>query len=233
MIRRFSALLFVSAFCPITAQAGSIELSGVNGDALYEANGQPMGTTTSILWELGTFQSGFTPGPGNVNDWAANWRLLDGVAYNQSKQFITERIVLVNNPDAGTGGFLWEQDENDPPLPATNAEVFRAGNQLYLWAYNDKTVTPDTEWALVTSYQAGTPWTLNSFSGNELGFPVQWTLAAADTVVFGGLNDVAVSPNMVDPGGSFTVQTALVLAPVPEPGSAGVVAAALGFLGIQ
>ena len=95
------------------------------------------------------------------------------------------------------------------------------GEQVYVWAFSGKTIDTTTQWALVTGN--GTTqdrdWQLTAGLGDPLATTRAWRLSNADTVVFGGLNNFQGPGSYGSTPTSFTLQTALVIAPIPEPGT--------------
>ena len=93
---------------------------------------------------------------------------------------------------------------------------FSVGEQAYIMVYDDLVLTdPATEFALITD----SSWLMPT-SDTHSPDTRDWRINAAGTAVFGGLNNIqgpgeyGVNPN------AFVLQTHNVPAPIPEPGSA-------------
>jgi hypothetical protein len=171
---------------------------------LYDSNNVKLGDAFSF--DIGSFGS-FLPDASNVNLWSANWHAFDSAAvgngWNSSLGWIFSLATLKANSTSS----------ESPPLPAY---TFFPSQKGYLWAYNSKTVSAGTEWALITAND----WTFPTPA--DPGYQLDWKLSTATTPIFGGLNNVqgpgaySVSPPV------FDLQTHQ----VPEPGSALLVAVA-------
>ncbi|MFT5108598.1 MAG: hypothetical protein ACI8XO_000191 [Verrucomicrobiales bacterium] len=81
----------------------------------------PMGE--GFLFELGAFETGFTPGAANTDDWAANWQSLGRVGYNATTGWFTGSAELT-----------------------TNAAPFTIDAPAYLWGFD-----PNGEWILLAN----------------------------------------------------------------------------------
>ena len=81
--------------------------------------------TGEIVFELGTFQSGFEPNDENLADWADHWVALDRDAYNASSRFFTSKASL-----------------------SDNSRPFSAGGSAYIWGFN---LDAPGEWILITN----------------------------------------------------------------------------------
>jgi len=205
------AFLVVTGSAPLS-RAGTIFWGSNFGvDILMDSNGQPLGGEFSF--EIGSFDGGFVPTVGNLNDWAANWKVFDR-AYDPTPLIPDdgdpEGWSEENQGFAGTVDHTLGGGSSSPD--ADPLSVFPQGEVVYLWVYNTKNRDTDTEWALVTD---GTNLGDNF---NDWVFPdptdlgsFDWQLEDADTAVYGALNGTTGG------GDPFTIQTSLV--PVPEPGS--------------
>ncbi len=191
------------------AQASSVFWgSGVVPDALYDSAGNELDSTYSF--ELGTFGS-FTPTYQNVDQWQANWRVMDRAFDPDSNGWNSvDRFISAN--------FGFNTDGTSNSSDANPADVFVQGEVVYLWAYNSKNIVPGSEWALVTnSLQTGDPaddWivpdpldTIGSYD---------WYLPDPTVATIGGANGVQGPGEYSANPGVFSLQTAV----VPEPGSA-------------
>ncbi len=185
---------------------------------LVTSTGAPLDGTFSF--ELGTFQSGFTPTWGNFEQWNSNWNTIarafdptpadpndgDPNGWNPLDQFFGLTVVFENTGISNGEG-------------ASATHAFIPGEQVYLWVYNSKTQEPGTEWALVTNVggtgDTTTDWVVPVM--DELLPSTTWDLEDTNAAIVGGANNVRG-------GGSFTVLPAnydIQTAVVPEPGTAG------------
>ena len=176
-------------------------------DNLFDSSGTALDSTYSF--EIGTFGS-FVPTYQNVDQWAANWHVIDRAfdpdsnGWNSTDQFFVGTVDLLsdnssNSPDA------------DPAYQFTKDDI------AYLWAYNSKDILPSSEWALVTyandPLNTGNPWVIPDPTDSN---SYNWNLTDAKVAVVGGANDVQGPGTYSANKGTFSLQTAV----VPEPGSA-------------
>ena len=176
-----------------------IEWSSGVGDEFYESDSLTL-LDQSFQFELGGFQSGFTPTSANLSLWESNWVSFDlanfgnngwnptpGVSsYTDSGTLVTAGPGLVSS--AETGG------------------TFSIGQQAYLWTYNTKAITGTTEWALLVNPTWSFPVASDPSGPPAVQF---WSLGdAGNTAVVG-----EVTPDL---NNFSTLQTQA----VPEPGSA-------------
>lgn len=219
-----SPLVILSAlFCALTGIAESRPIAWGSGfhDLLFDANGSAL--STAFSFEVGTFDPGFAPTPLNVHQWAANWQVFDrsfdpdANGWNAVEQFFT--------------GFATHQADGTSDSPdALPTDVFVQGTQVYLWAYDTKTVDVTSQWALVSDVNfAG-----NTFNNWLIPDPLdvnpgtlEWNLADADTAVLGGVNNIQYAGAFMSDPPVFSLQTAFLT--VPEPGGA-LLIAVTGFL---
>lgn len=170
--------------------------------SLYDSTGALLDDT--YIFELGTFGS-FVPLISNLDQWQANWKLLDlaqapdSSGWNSAAQYFTS-------------SFTFETDGTVQGLAGSS--IFTTGEQAYLW------VRSGDEWALVTDNVAGVGpdniWQLPN-PADSLGQPLTWNLNSATTAIIGGVNGTqGAGEYSVDPGASMRLQTHV----VPEPGSA-------------
>ena len=191
------------------AQASTVFWGSNFNDNLFDSSGNALDSTYSF--EIGAFTGGFTPTYQNVDQWQANWHVIDRAydpdanGWNSTDQFFV-----------GTVDFNTDGTSNSPD--ASPGDVFAQGGVVYLWAFNSKSIVPGSEWALVTD---GSPvgdladdWiipdpldTVSSFS---------WQLTDANSSIIGGANGVQGPGTYSTTPGVFSLQTAV----VPEPGSA-------------
>ena len=198
---------------PRVVMAGSIDWGTSVSDQLYDADGAAL--TGSYRFELGTFRDGFVPDPTNTSQWESKWKLIEEATFNVPMQYVAENSILTSSgPD-----LIWERDATgDEGGPLTNLNLFAPGESVYVWAFNGKTVSSTTQWALVTGEGATTDtnWELSAALGDPLAQTRQWRLSNGNTPIFGGLNGARGAGGFNAFPGSFTLQTAL-LSPVPEP----------------
>jgi hypothetical protein len=213
---RSVSLAVVLAGAIQTAQAGTVDWGGATDDVLLTAGANVM--PSSYIWEMGSFASGFVPDSSNLGLWEANWKPVEQAAWGagtSASGWWTEQSDFVWDP--GTSTYSW-MAVGSPETPATNANTWVPGDRMYLWVYNTKTIAADSEWSLVTGANpnsTSTDWVLpTKFDQGSTDY--QWRLSQADTVIFGGLNNVDGPGANTPPGGAFDLQTAVV---VPEPSS--------------
>jgi hypothetical protein len=199
------------------SQAGVIYWGSSSDDALFKSDGSDV--DGSILWEMGTFTNGFEPTSTNLLDWESNWKSLE-IANPISPRSIFETSELV--PVGATSQLQWVRDEADPALPDSNPNRFVRGEKLYIWVYSDRNMSSETEWALVTGRNMAASvnenWIVPYGIASAVYSPVEYRLMTADTVIFGGLNNVdGPGENFALP--TFSLQTARVagVVGVPEP----------------
>lgn len=209
-----AGLLALAWMCG-SASASTVFWYSVFNDLLYDSNGQPLDGTYSF--EIGTFGS-FTPTYQNVDQWEANWKVFDRTfdptpldpndgdpeGWNVLDQFFT---ATVNHDTFG---------HSDSP-DANPADVFAMDEQVYLWAFNSKSIVPTSEWALVTDFDtlsnSASPWLIPDPSDTLGSF--DWQLADADAAIIGGVNGIQSDGGFNVTPSLFSLQTAV----VPEPGS--------------
>ncbi len=195
--------------------------SAVEDTLLYSAGGS---LGDDVVFQLGSFGTGFVPDTSNMSQWAPNWKVFDQAiapsssGWNSADGFVSSTATV--NSDGTSSNSL---------SPFTFAE----GEQAYIWAYKvDKTLANGGEWALITN---------DSSDGNSLDdwlfpahadqttLPLEWRLSNATVVVFGGLNDVQGAGDHNSNPTVFDLQLHSI---VPEPGSAvllGVAAIGIGL----
>lgn len=199
------------SLCATTIQWGS----GYN-DYLYDSNGTAL--DGNYMMQAGVFLTSFTPTSSNLSLWEANWRVFDGVSEGQGwssadQEFLGTASLLA-------GGF-------SDSSASTPGYSFVAGQQVYFWIYNSKSLTNGTEWALLTDNSTvgnlGNEWTMPP---PATGNTYQWLLLDADTPVYGGVNNIigGGTPASVVPA-AYSLQTYSVVA-VPEPSAALLIGAA-------
>lgn len=81
-----------------------------------------------ILFELGTFKSGFDPTQFAPTEWAANWIVLQTAAYDPIENQVIQTGTLV-----------------------TNTAPFSQNSQAYIWGYNTKDASAGAEWIVLAA----------------------------------------------------------------------------------
>jgi len=194
-------------------------------EPLYNSTGGLL--DNSFTFELGTWNTGFTPTTANVTSWASNWNVLSTASSTSSPLTwlsLDPGSSGVNDPNQNYQFFQSSASFNTNGTVQPGGHVFQTGQQVYLWAFNSQAAVATSEWALVTDVNgAGSPsnaWTVPDPT-NTVAQPVTWSLYDADTAVFGALNGVTGAGNQsVAPSGPYALQTYNLIGVVPEPGSA-------------
>jgi hypothetical protein len=191
------------------AQASTVFWGSNFNDNLYDSTGTALDSTYSF--EIGTFGA-FTPTYQNVDQWQANWHVIDRAFDPDSNGWNSSQQFFVGTVDLQTDGTSNSPDANP-------ADVFTQGDTVYLWAYNSKIIVPGSEWALVTEVGntgtlSGDPWVVPNPADTTGSY--NWNLSDASTAVIGGANGVQGPGGYSTTPPVFSLQTAV----VPEPGSA-------------
>ncbi|MBX7211275.1 MAG: PEP-CTERM sorting domain-containing protein [Verrucomicrobiaceae bacterium] len=184
------------------AHARNINWSSGVGDIFLQADGVTA-MDSSFGFELGGFTTGFTPTQANFSLWQSNWIVFDtantGTAeWSPGVGYYSSTGMTV----AAAGSTV---------TSSITGATFTIGQQAYLWAFNTKTIGASTQWAMI----ANTAWTYpasDPFNPNDLLWDLQ---DPANTAVAG-----ATSVDTVNFVATLQAQ------PVPEPGSALLVALA-------
>ncbi len=185
-------------------------------DNLFNSAGTALDSTYSF--ELGTFGS-FTPTYQNVDQWQANWHLIDYANTTDSNWDSTNQF-FAGTVDFDTTGNSHSHSDPNTGIPLYNSsDVFTQGDTVYLWAFNSKAIVPGSEWALVTEVGntgklSGDPWVIPN-PADTMG-SYNWSLSDASTSIIGGANGVQGPGGYSTTPPMFSLQTAV----VPEPGSA-------------
>lgn len=165
--------------------------------------------TASFTIELGRFSNGFIPNGGNVDLWQPNWVVFDALAPGEH--------------NAAVGYFTSEASLNDN-------QTFAAGDQAYVWMFDNQTTVPGSQWLLYTNDagdgSAGDDWKFPAATGSQQPFPVSWRVSNATHAIFGGLDpDRNNGPPLVQGDGHYTepaspvnLQTHTFITLIPEPG---------------
>ncbi|MDB6120910.1 MAG: hypothetical protein JWO08_4691, partial [Verrucomicrobiaceae bacterium] len=124
----------------VSSHARSINWGSAVDDTLLYSAGGSLGD--DVVFQLGSFGTGFTPDASNMSQWLPNWKVFDQAAapassgWNSAEGLFSSTATL--NSD-GTSTYL---------SPYTFAE----GEQAYIWAFKvDQTLANGGEWALVTN----------------------------------------------------------------------------------
>jgi hypothetical protein len=191
------AVLLLSLAPSATTQARGISWFSAVGDIFLMADGTTKMDST-MTFELGGFSSGFTPSLANLSLWQSNWIVfdiaVDGDGWNPDPDF--SNYGGLGTAVAAASGFITSSD---------TGATFGIGQQAYVWTYNSKTISPTSEWALITN----AAWTY-PVASTSIPDPLEWGLGHdGTTALVGGTST---------DGGTFvsTLQTQA----VPEPGSA-------------
>ncbi|MCP5557346.1 MAG: PEP-CTERM sorting domain-containing protein [Verrucomicrobiaceae bacterium] len=221
-----AGLLFA---CSATSQARQVAWGSSVEDNLFDSSGSIANGNfrldSSFSFEIGVFANGFTPTSSNLSDWEANWLVFD--AANTS-------IVDSWTPELGyfSGVANLNSNGTSGSASASPTSIFTQNQVGYLWVFNDKAIASTSEWALVTDLisagNVGDAWRMPD-PNDQISTDLFWALQDADTVIFGGLNDVqgpgaytndpANDPGIVPVAGTGVIYSLQTHA-VPEPGSA-------------
>ena len=209
---RCSVLTLLTALCT-TAGADTINWGSEFGSVNLQSDGTTP-VTSGFTIQLGKFNTGFIPDPGNVELWEDNWVVFDE--------------LLPGDHNADFGYYTSEKQLMDNG-------VFLGGDQAYVWMFNSQDVVPGSEWLLYTNDGSdgtgGDDWTFPVVPGSQQTQPLSWRVSNATRAIFGGIDPDGGDPGDPQQGGGygtvptrvFGVQTHTF---VPEPGTA-----ALGALG--
>ncbi len=198
-------LLFVAT---TPAKASTLFWGSRFNDVLLDSAGNAL--DASYTFELGAFDSSFTPTAFNLEQWAANWNVFDaalvGDGWAPDDQFINSSAD--HNALGGSDS-----------LDANPLDIFPQSTVAYLWVFNNKDVALQPEWALLMDGNTATN-VLNTWEfpdpALQSGESFDLQTRDLDTAVFGGVNGVQGAGNYtVDPS-TYTFQTHV----VPEPGGA-------------
>ena len=208
----FLSLATAAIFCAWVPSAGALGIDWENGETSLMFDSVGSSLDDSFSFELGTFNSGFTPTAGNLSDWGANWHVLDRVTAPEANGWNSGTGIFSGNMAFDTGMVSLSADANP-------SYAFVTGSQIYLWAYNEQTLTAGNEWALVTR-TADVDFSFQAWSIPDSSEPINSSLllSDADTVIYGGVNNIQ-GPGTYDTGAapsSFALQTHA----IPEPSSA-------------
>jgi hypothetical protein len=127
-------LLCNTGYAQITVNYSSSSTAGGLGQF---SSGSNWSTSGGYTFEVGVFNSGFTPTSGNVSSWSTSWT----IATDNVSNFGTTTWINDNGATyfQATGAYL----NNSSPFTTSPA------TQLYVWGYNTKTIGSGTEWILL------------------------------------------------------------------------------------
>ncbi|HSI20187.1 MAG TPA: PEP-CTERM sorting domain-containing protein [Verrucomicrobiae bacterium] len=198
----FTALVFVLATVSAFAQQSINFGSPVPAAGTYSTSGV-WNTSGGFVFELGVFNSGFTPTAGNVNEWAANWS--------------------VANQGGPTGTATWIDDGGDTGFTGSGritvlSAPFTGNTQMYLWGYDSK-AAGSRQWILLSN----TAWLVST----DISAPVSsnFTVNGSTSAVLGGVSNAGATLQ------SALVNVSAVPEPATYAGLFGL--AALGFCAVR
>ncbi|MFN0077632.1 MAG: PEP-CTERM sorting domain-containing protein [Prosthecobacter sp.] len=210
-------ILTLSLTASSLVSARTINWGSAVSSSLYDSTGAAL--DDSYSFELGTFGS-FVPTEFNMTDWLTNWKAFDRATapaangWNSGVGYFTSSATLLTDGTSSEVG-TWS-------LPS---HLFAANEQGFIWAYNTQTLAPfTTEWALFTNGfdgNAADDWLFPSTS-DQTGLPLDWRLTEATFTPFGAINDTQGPGDYSVNPGTLDLQTHIT--PIPEPGSALLVA---------
>jgi hypothetical protein len=198
--------LIALAFLAAPAHAYLAFWRGDEGDIMVDSSGVAL--DGSYKFEVGQFVSGFAPTVHNLDQWATNWVIFDRAEQAGFDGWYPS-IQEVNTAANYTNTFNSDSDDANP------SSTFAQGSQLYLWVYNDLSITPGSEWLLATD----DPLSTHAFRNWELPGAVDmngsgtWHTQDLSIPFFGSINGVTGPGEYSSTPNSFRLQTAA----VPEP----------------
>jgi hypothetical protein len=142
------------------------------------STGAPM--SEGFVFQLGTFEGGFVPGPSNTDGWLGAWRPasdregepLEGNSANYQTQLLGGAFPPGMRANCFTGSVTL--DHNEPP--------FDLGGQLYIWGYDQRVSAGAAEWILITDPS----WRWPDGSSNLPA--ISYAVSGASVVVLGDIN---------------------------------------------
>ncbi len=206
-----TALIFMLASGVAPLSARSINWGSNLLSSLYDSKG--IALDDAFKFEIGAFQTTFTPDSTNLNLWAANWKVFDHAEAPASSGWNSAFGYVSSSANLTVSG----TSSKSPPLTAW---TFSQNEKGYLWTFNTQTYNPSVEWSLITNNASdgnvANDWLFPPPS-DQTSFPLDWKVTNANASIFGGLNNVEGAGTFSATPGSFNLQTHQ---PVPEPGSA-------------
>jgi hypothetical protein len=207
-----------------SAIASGISWSSLTLSEFRDSYGNLLDETFHV--QLGFFEDTFVPNTGNVADWVTKWKVFDEASINLngdgSDYFTSEAWV-------GSDGLSYVNSESGPILnpDATNSLGLNyAGQTAYIWLYNNKDPSTETEWFLARLGEEvllADRWILPA--GSDLCCDttpnLQWNISQLDTndvtPVWGAQSGEIGNGHYTDPTpGAYDIQTFTF---IPEPSS--------------
>lgn len=208
-----AALLLGTGLQPL--QGSTLFWNNDGDNQLLDSSGNAL--TSDFSFELGVFNNGFVPTADNIDDWGANWMVMDrafDATPGDTMDPDAEGWDSALGAFTGTVNHLSDGTSDSPD--ANPADVFVQGTVMYIWVYNTRDRSGGTaEWALVTDgADMG-----DDLNGDDWIIPdpmdptsYNILLRDADSAVLGNIDGTTGG------GQPYNLQTIVV--PVPEPGSA-------------
>jgi hypothetical protein len=219
------ALLMLAGAESARAAAVTINWNNSPGQQALMADGSTSlnGTFSFQLGVFGSTASPFAPTPSNFADWFLNWHPMDTAQWDSGSTYFTGSITLNDN------------------------NIFEAGAQAYVWAYNNQGLFASSQWLLLTDDSSdgssADNWTVpTAGSSNQTNPPVDWVINCDHlspvpdyNVIWGGVDDeqgadaawnaannpdvsIFTAPTGTPPANQFCLQVHQLA--VPEPTSA-------------
>jgi hypothetical protein len=147
------------------AHSQTLDWASLTQSTIVDSQGDPLDNT--FIFELGSFDTGFTPSESNHGDWAANWRVFDTADYSYDPinlGYFTGTQNVQDVPDyvnmfQGLQAYIWIHD-------ATNTESFLASATTWTFPALDPDCCPNGE---VTQWSVSNLGTDAPVWGSQLG----------------------------------------------------------------
>ena len=166
LLRSAAAISLLAA----AAHGQSINWGSEAFSTLVDSYGNTIGQS-GYVFELGAFNSGFTPTSNNLMSWFANWRVYDTADYSSENGYFTGAVDMFDNGTSSESG----------------TTTF-AGLNAYIWIRNSNIgENKNTEWLLVRSSSWVFPTPTSHCCDPDL--PIEWSvsdLSQADLPLYGG-----------------------------------------------
>ena len=201
MMKYLTKTSILTAALALSSAVGSLNAVTLNwGGAAFEADYFSDGTALddSVTFELGYFQTITNPDISNATQWDADFVTLDSSAYNVTNQFFTGTYNTSDNLSL------------NPP----------AGTQLYIFAYTDRLIGIDTEFALITGTGPGLD---SNFifpdldNTTQADLTTQFRVSTSNNAIVGRTDDSTGQGNSTD--NPILSQGGIQLFTIPEPSS--------------
>ncbi len=168
--------------------------------------------TSAFKFELGTFRPNlnlteFNPSIGNLSEWTTQWKPFSRAedpglsGWNSAISYFNKSANLQLNGQSDQG---------------LSADVFAAGEHVYLWVYNAFSITPGSEWALLTNDSTDLDPNDNWLMPDPTEPNWEFVLSNAYKPIIGGVHNSQGGGDFTAPLTAFTLQTHA----VPEPSGA-------------